>query len=260
MCSSLGMEHVLVSADIKQKRKYIRDNVNAWIKKPQLGMVPLFMAGDKLFFYYYNQVKKWVGVDVAVTCGNHYEKTDFKSGFCGVYNKKQSGEGKAWSPYRVSAFQKARYLSYFAYHMGTNPRYLNASLFDNAKGFYASYIMKHKFIWLFDFVDWNEGEIDTTLAREYDWETSADTESTWRVGDGTASFYNYIYYTAAGFSEHDTFRSNQVRAGAITREQALELVTRDNKPRYDSILEYSQLIGFDFDGALASINQMPKLY
>ena len=27
-----------------------------------------------------------------------------------------------------------------------------------------------------------------------EWESADDTKSTWRIGDGTASFYNYIYY------------------------------------------------------------------
>jgi len=259
MCASLGLEHVLVSADIKQKRKYIRDNINAWLHKPQLGMVPLFMAGDKLYFYYYNEVKKRIGRDIAISCGNRFEKTDFKSGFCGVYNK-NGGEGKSWRPYDVSVLKKMKYAQFFAWHMGTNPRYWNASLLDNAKGFYASYIMDHNFLWLFDYIPWEEPLIDKTLKEQYDWETASDTDSTWRVGDGTAAFYNYIYNTVAGFSEYDTFRSNQVREGVITRDEALEKVKTENVPRYQSILEYSHLIGFDFDLALATINQMPKLY
>ena len=45
------------------------------------------------------------------------------------------------------------------------------------------------------------------------------------IGDGTAAFYNYVYQTIAGFTEHDTFRSNQIREGMITREQAMQLVS-----------------------------------
>jgi hypothetical protein len=259
ICSKLGLEHILVSADIKQKRDYIRKNINAWLRQPELGMVPLFMAGDKLYFYYYDRVKKNLGLDIAISCGNRFEKTDFKSGFCGVFNK-GFGEGRSWRPYDISAAKKLKYLRYFAGHMGRNPCYWNASLIDNAKGFYASYIMKHNFLWLFDYIPWEEDVIEDTLSQEFDWETADDTKSTWRIGDGTASFYNYIYLTAAGFSEHDTFRSNQVREGVMTRERALELIERDNEPRYDSILEYSHLIGFDFDRALAVISQMPKRY
>ena len=259
MCEKLELENVLVSADIKQKRAYIRKNINAWLKDPQLGIVPLFMAGDKLFFYYYNDVKKRLGLDIAITCGNRFEKTDFKSGFCGVFNSGY-GDGKSWRPYDVSAFKKLKYLRYFTLRMGKNPGYWNSSLWDNMKGFYASYLMKHNFIWLYDYLPWDEELIDSTLREEYDWENAGDTDSTWRVGDGTASFYNYIYLTAAGFTEHDTFRSNQIRDGVLNRKDALELIDRDNQPRYDSILEYSHLIGFDFDHAIATVNQMPKLY
>ena len=49
LCSQLGVEHIWVSADIKQKRRNVRKNVEAWLKRPELGMVPLFMAGDKQF-------------------------------------------------------------------------------------------------------------------------------------------------------------------------------------------------------------------
>ena len=48
MCGALGIEHIIVAADIPQKTtsKYL----NAWLKKPNLGMVPLLMAGDKNIF------------------------------------------------------------------------------------------------------------------------------------------------------------------------------------------------------------------
>ena len=78
------------------------------------------------------------------------------------------------------------------------------------------------------------------------------------VGDGTAAFYNYIYYTIAGFSEFDTFRSNQIREGIMTREQAWALVEKDNEPSFDSMEWYAQVVGFDLDGAIRVINSVPK--
>jgi glucosamine--fructose-6-phosphate aminotransferase (isomerizing) len=72
-------------------------------------------------------------------------------------------------------------------------------------------------------------QIDDTLA-EYDWEKAPDTNTTWRIGDGTAAFYNYVYYTVTGFTEHDTFRSNQIREGDLNREEALALVEDENRP------------------------------
>ncbi|MDP3460099.1 MAG: hypothetical protein Q8S09_12575, partial [Hyphomonas sp.] len=51
MCGSLGIEHIWLSADIKRKRAHVRRNVEAWLKSPDLGIIPLFMAGDKQFFW-----------------------------------------------------------------------------------------------------------------------------------------------------------------------------------------------------------------
>ena len=43
----LGIENIVISADIQKNRENIRKNVTAWLKKPELGIIPLFMAGDK---------------------------------------------------------------------------------------------------------------------------------------------------------------------------------------------------------------------
>ena len=78
------MEHILVSADINVKRANIRKNVRAWLRRPDLGTVPLFMAGDKQFFYYANRLRHQVGVKLLIFSMNPLERTDFKTGFCGV--------------------------------------------------------------------------------------------------------------------------------------------------------------------------------
>ena len=93
----------------------------------------------------------------------------------------------------------------------------------------------------------------------YDWEKAIDTNTTWRIGDGTAAFYNYIYYTVAGFTEHDTFRSNQIREGQISREEALNLVKDENRPRYQNIRWYLDAIKMDYIEIISTINKIPKL-
>ena len=59
-------------------------------------------------------------------------------------------------------------------------------------------------------------------------------------------FYNYVYTLVAGFSENDTFRSNQIREGMIDREDALNLVYKENEPRYNSLKWYLEIVGLDF--------------
>jgi hypothetical protein len=64
----------------------------------------------------------------------------------------------------------------------------------------------------------------------------------------------------AGFTEHDTFRSNQIREGDLTREEALVLVEDENRPRYPNIKWYLDAVGIDFIEAIKVVNSMPRLY
>jgi hypothetical protein len=255
MCGHLGVQNILVSANIKQKRDKIRMNVAAWLKKPDLGMVPLFMAGDKHFFSIVNQLKKQTGIRLDLWSANPLENTDFKSGFCGVppdFEKHRLDY--------LSFSRKIRMALYYAGRFAMNPGYLNSSLLDTMGAFSAYYFEPRKdFFFMFNHLVWNESEVNSLLLNEYDWELATDTRSTWRIGDGTAPFYNYIYATARGFSEFDTFRSNQVREGQIDRALALESVLEENRPRAESLAWYLSTIGLDFDVTIEKINALDSL-
>ncbi|HBP21621.1 MAG TPA: hypothetical protein DEA08_28035 [Planctomycetes bacterium] len=255
LCGKLGIEQILVSADIKRKRENIGMNVRAWLRKPDLGTIPLFMAGDKQFFYYANKLKQRTGLKLTMWASNQLERTNFKVGFCGIRSANDQHR-----IYKMTLMNKIRMGLYYARRFLSNPGYINRSLFDTAFAFVSYYFIEHDYLYFFDYVPWNEDEINDLLISEYDWEISPDTPTTWRIGDETAAFYNYIYTTITGFSENDTFRSNQVREGLITREQALKLVDLENAPRWDSIKRYLSLINVDFDKAMSVVNSMPKLY
>lgn len=260
MCEQLGIEFILVSADIKKKRENIRKNVSAWLKKPSLGMVPLFMAGDKQYFYYANKVRKDYNIDTILLATNPFEKTYFKSGFCGVMPDILKQNYKKMDLESLPMGDVLRMSGYYAGQFVKNPFYVNASIIDTFTAAASYYVIPHNYFRLFDYIPWNEKTVDEVLMNEYDWERAEDTKSTWRIGDGTAPFYNYIYCTVAGLTENDTLRSNQVREGMLTREEALELVYRDNQPRFDSMKWYFDAISVDMADALSVINRIPKLY
>ena len=256
ICGKLGIEHIIVSADIKKKRENIKKNIQAWLKKPDLGMVPLFMAGDKQYFYYANKIKKQNRIKLNIYCENPLEKTDFKNGFCGIKSRRAKDE----SIFVLSLLNKLNLFTYYGKQFLLNPDYLNKSIFDSLNAYFASYFIPHNYLFLYQYIKWDEEKIISTLTKEYDWERSDDTQTTWRIGDGTAPFYNYIYYALAGFTENETFRSNQIREGIISRKTALKLVKEENKPRYESLQWYAQQIGFDLNNALKIINSAPKRY
>jgi len=256
VCGKLGVEHIIRSADITAKRRYVRKNIEAWLKKPELGMVTLFMAGDKEFYAHARQLRKETGIKLVIFCtGNLIEEARYKTGLMGV----PQDDDQMVLP-NMSWRNKAGMLWYFAKNYAKNPAYINESLLDTANAFYQTFVVKDDFLYLYHYLPWFEDEIVGTIRREYDWEVATDTKTTWRIGDGTAAFYNYIYGTMAGFTEDEAMLSNMVREGHIDRAEAMERGREYSKPRWASIREYAQLIGFSAEEALQIINAAPKLY
>lgn len=255
-CGALELENILVSANIRQKLDFIKMNVSAWLKKPDLGLIPLFMAGDKHFFSWVNTIKKQNGLDLNIWMMSPLENADFKEGFSGVQPH--------WKRERtdfLSPWAKIKMLAYYGGAFLKNPAYINRSIPDTATGFFSFYMEpRTDYHNLFDFIDWDEKDVHDVIYNKLGWENSADSPNSWRVGDGTAPFYNYIYTTVAGFSENDTFRSNQIRNGTITREEGLKLVMEENIPRREGLLWYFDRIGLDYEDSIRQINIIPKLH
>jgi asparagine synthetase B (glutamine-hydrolysing) len=256
VCGKLGVENVVVAADIHWKRQNIRKNIEAWLRKPHLGMIPLFMAGDKYFFYYTDRLKKQTGIDLNIWGVNHLENTDFKTGFSGLapeFDKKRI--------FSLSVANQLKLVGFIIREVSSNSGYLNQSIWDSLGSFAVRYLTSKKdYVQLFDYYPWDESEINGLIESTYQWEKAPDTTSTWRIGDGTAGFYNYIYHTVAGFSEVDTFRSNQIREGMISRASAMDMLESENLPRYETIRWYLEILGIDFQEAIFKINRIPKLY
>ena len=256
MCAEMGVENIIIAADISQKRKNIRMNLEAWLKSPHLGMMAMLTAGDKHFFRHVESVKKQTGIDLNLWGVNPLEVTHFKTGFLDI-----EPDFEEKRVYSHGAMKQLRYHSKRFRAMMESPSYFNSSLWDTLSGeYYRSFTDKKDYYHIFDYWRWDENEVNDILLNQYDWEKSIDTSTTWRIGDGTAAFYNYVYYTVAGFTEHDTFRSNQIREGQITREKALELVEDENRPRYQNIRWYLDALGLDFESVIRTVNRIPKLY
>jgi glucosamine--fructose-6-phosphate aminotransferase (isomerizing) len=255
MCSSLKVENIIVAADIVKKRENINKNLLAWLNSPHLGMLNILMAGDKHFFRYSGKVKRENNIDLELWGTNPLEVTHFKAGFLGIPPK--FAENNVYSQGLIGQlrYQKKRLSA-----MLESPGYFNSSIFDTIYGeYHRSIASKENYHHIYDYWTWNEGVVNDALDK-YDWERAPDTASTWRIGDGTAAFYNYVYYTIAGFSEHDTLRSNQIREGQLSREDAIILLQSENRPRYQNIKWYLDAVNVDFSYAIGIINNTPKKY
>lgn len=255
MCSALKVEHILISADITKKRKNIQLNVKAWLRHPELATVPLFMAGDKQFFYYAQMLKKQMHIDSIVFGMNKLEETQFKVRFA---SNTKTGENGIY--YDLTTKNKYNLLFAYAKEFMKNPAYLNQSMLDSFGGFLSYYFIPKDYVHLFDYIPWDQKTVENVILNEYDWEKAKGTNETWRIGDGTAPFYNYIYYKMAGFTEFDTFKSNQIREGMIDRETALQSLEESNRVSVEDFVWYCNTIGIDPVAALKIINKQRPLY
>ncbi len=253
ICGSLGIEHVIVSADIQENRLDINRYISAWLKKPHLGMVPLFMAGDKKYFNVINEISTRYNTDLIVWGAAPYEFTHFKTGFAGVKPEFENKDSFEDLLDFSNISSKLKLSLYYFNQVISNPLYWNKSIIKGLLAFKDSYLSSKNYLYFYDYELWNEDLINKTLIENYNWEIDTSIPSSWRIGDGTAPFYNFIYRALGGFTEHDTFRNNQVLDGVLNRESAINIVSRENEPRFDKIEEYLDLVDLDFDKTINRI-------
>ena len=243
---------------VEKKRKYVRQNILAWLKDPHLGMLPIVQAGDKGFMDYGRSLCKELKLDFCVhATGYQLEQREFFLGFAGI--KQELKDNQRMSSY--SLLTKLKMFLWYSYRTLKNPSYINEALLDNFNGYVSSFIKKENFLHLFKYIEWDEKKMTDTLVNEYDWVLDKSYGlNQWRMGDGQTAFNNFVYYQIAGFSEYDNFRSNQIRENLIDRKTALKLTEIDNKPRYETLKNFSQIVGFNLDVVLSKIISIEKLY
>jgi glutamine---fructose-6-phosphate transaminase (isomerizing) len=254
MCGEMNVEHILVAADIKTKRNNVSKNVKAWLSNPEISLVPLFMAGDKFFYKYASILQKEMNLSAIIYSLHALEVTNFKTGFANVNERNQQEKLTGLS--KTNTFKlMLHYLSKFI----KNPNYLNSTIPDTVMAFMYYYIKGRDYYSIFDYIPWEEDKILSVIKNQYGWEGSSDGELSWRIGDGTAPFYNYIYLRHSGFCENDTFRSNQIRESLITREEALKNLKIENRIDPQTYKWYCDTINIDAVEALKKINSSFKI-
>ena len=258
LCGKLGVEHIIRSANIDERRSHVRENLFAWLKRPHLGMIPMLQAGDKGFYEYGRKLSKELNLKLVIhSTGYQLEQREFFLGFLGVNERLKNNP----TLYDYSLFNKINMLVKYGTQYLVNPSYFNSSFFATVQAFIHSFVLKERFLHLFRYEKWEEQKIINTLEKEYEWESDISYgKNQWRMGDGQTAFNNFVYYTVAGFSEYDNFRANQIREGIITREEGLKLAEEDNKIKYDTLKIYSEIIGFNLDSVLSRVSCIPKLY
>lgn len=81
---------------------------------------------------------------------------------------------------------------------------------------------------LFDFLRWDEKEIEGKISRELGGRKSGEIESSWRFDCRLDYVRRYMYAATVGVTELQDLYSKMIREGMITREEAFERLKKEN--------------------------------
>ena len=180
------------------------------------------------------------------------ETTGFKSMLAGATPTPSADGGVA---YRLGARSLARMVASYGAHALRVPGLMPSLVTEGAVGFVDYYMRSHEFIRPFSYIPWNETEVESVLRQTYGWSAGEErSASSWRMGDGTAPFYNLMYLIALGMTEHDAMRANQVRFGLLGRDEALAKLALDNRVNALGVASYFATVGLDPRWAVERIN------
>jgi hypothetical protein len=257
MCGILNVEHILVSPDIQKNRGRVKHALKGWLKRPDIATVPILMAGDKPYFRFAKIVSDERGSLPAVMADHHLETTGFKSMLAGAVPSTGQNGGVE---YRLSRKSLARMAFRYSRSAIVNPTMGKSILVEGAIGFFDYYLRKHTFIRPFMYIPWDEDALEKILVEKYQWSKGNDASlPAWRMGDATAPFYNLVYGLSLGMTEHDALRSNQIRYGLKTREEAESDLQKDNVVNVLALAAYFGTTGLSMTESVEALEQMKAL-
>jgi hypothetical protein len=239
----LNVEFVQFSFKNYLHEKILRNNILAWFKNPSASMVPVICIGCKIIWPTILKIAKNNKIKLIVNGGNPYEYTSFKKELLGV-NSNSSLEKTYFSNIAGLIYESIKNLRYLK--LRYLPTTLKAFLFSNQYAI-GSRIFSHniKRIDLFHYIEWDENMVLSRIQKELDWKYPKELEGTWRFDCKISHLKDYMYLKTIGMTEKDDFYSKLIRAGKITRDDALERIKKENKIQYGIIKELFAQVGID---------------
>jgi hypothetical protein len=210
-------------------RKATRKALEAWAHRPSSIMIPIVCTYCKTYLPRFFQIAMDNDVSLIVIGSNPFETASFKS----------AGFGGSRTYHRFSNLPKIASRS--LKELLLNPRYLVCCSWSMIGKMYlmaghTSPYLRWKYgditvLRLFDYIEWNEREVMTTIADHLGWQKSSEVASPWRFDCRLDYVRRLMYEMTIGVSELRDLFSKMIREGQMTREGALKrLETEDVVP------------------------------
>jgi len=207
-----------------------RKALRIWARRPSSKLIPILCAHCKNVWPPIFKQARAHDVSLIVIGSNPLETASFKA----------KGFGGARTYHKLTNLPKI--VSGTAREILANPGYLTLSwklilsmyLGASHSSPYLRKIYRDiNVIRLFDYLRWDEGEVERTIERELGWRKSPEVESSWRFDCRLDYVRRQMYAATVGVTELRDLFSKMIREGMLTRAEALSRLEREEPVKRD---------------------------
>lgn len=218
----LGLDLVTVPDRFGMHLKSFRTNLKAWMKKPDLASANLLCIACQSIYMGIFDAAHRNGIQLIIAGANPYEITGFKTESQGVEDLDRNRIRKLIVNYSRKLLNNLGYIR----PVNVIPAVKAALSLYGQTRFLSWRFPNVQKTALFYYFPYDEQMVMREL-EEIGWKTSDDNPSPWRFDCEVDSVKNYIYEKMIGATEKDDMFSRYIRAGLMTRDQALERLERE---------------------------------
>ena len=197
----------------------LKHHLTTWIRNPSPATIGLICSGCRLGTDVgLINFSKSVGIPIIIKGTTPFEGQGYKINIMKINPKSKS---------------PVSFVLGYLYHILKTPRWIMnpVSLSVQVKEYYYHYLKKAKknisvIAPFYSYIKWHEREIISTIMDKLEWKKNPNSKSTWRGDCDIALLKSYFYKITLGFNDYDDYLSSLVRDGQISREEALERLTK----------------------------------
>jgi len=216
LVKKLDLDLVTFKWPNNRHEKSFGNNLRAWLKVPDLGSMGLFCLACKPMYLQFYRIARMNRIGLIIDGSNPNEVTEFKL-------EAREGVGSKSSSLAKSALKMGRRVmgNYRYWHPCNLVPGIHTLMSLDGDTPYLRWkypdVAKNGYFWCYPY---NESEINRTL-EDLRWEKAKDNKSPWRFDCEIDSLKNYIYQRLVGATEKEDMFSKSIRAGLMTREEAV---------------------------------------
>lgn len=191
--------------------------LKVWARHPSSSFIPIVCAHCKNWWPTIFKYAKQHEVSLIIIGSNPLETASFK----------KEGIGGARTYHKAANIPKI--VKYSLKEILSNPGYITLSwkliLSMYLGASHSTPYIKRRYpdmsvIRLFDYIKWNENEVENTIKDKLDWKKSSEVESSWRFDCRLDYVRRRMYASTVGTTELRDLFSKMIREGMMSREQA----------------------------------------